>query len=188
MPFVNTDDPIFRSLWEGLPHYSCDAGCTACCKGVVSLSLPELIAIERFGAEQAGGLETLANAGSPTGCPFRTDAGCPIYPVRPFMCRLFGFRFLHPDLAGQPFCPRRMLIRPGDAEAKKYKFYLDFCEENGFAIIGRPRDPSGVPAIIAENRAMAARFPDLGRFAFLMAREAPEPGPMPGSGDDSGQD
>lgn len=148
----------FDAVTEPFP---CREGCTGCCQGVLSLSLPELHRIEAF----LGGVpEPVASAG----CPFRRAGGCAVYVVRPFMCRLFGFRYVHPGLRGQPFCPRDERWRPGDREAEMFRAYQAFCYQEGFVLLGRTDDPAEAARAGADNRAMLEAFPELARWkAFL---------------------
>ncbi|RCK80095.1 MAG: hypothetical protein OZSIB_3599 [Candidatus Ozemobacter sibiricus] len=141
--------------------FPCQEGCTGCCRGVLSLSLPELQRIETF----LGGVpEPVASVG----CPFRRSGGCAVYAVRPFMCRLFGFRYVHPGLRGQSFCPRDERWRPGDREAEMFAAYRSFCHQEGFVLLGRTDDPVEGARAGADNRAMLEAFPELARWkAFL---------------------
>ncbi|NLI76122.1 MAG: hypothetical protein GX442_06725 [Candidatus Riflebacteria bacterium] len=139
--------------------FACHPGCTACCRGVLSLSVPEL---GRVGAV----VGTLPP--SQEGCPFRTAQGCAVYAVRPFMCRLFGFQYLHPGLRGQPFCPRFTRTRPGDREAGSFREYLAFCEEEGFVLLGQTPDVEEEDRAVADNRRALARHPEVLRFLSLL--------------------
>jgi hypothetical protein len=105
---------------------------------------------------------------SERGCPFRREDRCGLYPVRPFMCRLFGFRFLHPTLGSQPFCPRREMFRPGDAEADAFRRYQTFCAEEGFVLLGEPWDGDPAEEAIEDNRRAIARFPWLIRWSGFL--------------------
>jgi hypothetical protein len=85
------------------------------------------------------------------------------------MCRLFGYRFAHPELRSQPFCPKVPLLRPGDTEARLFRAYEAFCEEAGFIIVGVPRDPADAGRYAAENRRALAEFPELDVFRGFLA-------------------
>lgn len=139
--------------------FACHPGCTICCRGVVSLSVPELLRVGAVVAELPP---------AQMGCPFRTSQGCSIYAARPFMCRLFGFQFLHPGLRGQPFCPRFTRPRPGDREAILFREYLAFCEEEGFVLLGQTSDVEVEGRAVADNRCALARFPGLAEFLPLL--------------------
>lgn len=142
-----------------LGDFPCVPGCTSCCQGVLSLTIPELLRLEPFLA----GLRE-----NKFGCPFRGEGGCLAYEARPLMCRLFGFQYLHPDLRTQPSCPKVRLLRPGDREADSYKEYLAFSETAGFVILGEPRVPDDLNRLVEDNRNMARRFPELIRFRAIL--------------------
>ncbi len=152
---------IVEAWYQELESFSCIAGCTACCKGVLSVSVPELWRMHEF----FGAVPEMQS-----GCPFRGEAGCRVYPVRPFMCRLFGYQFLHPDMTIQPYCTRRHQMRPGDRPAILMQQYQRFCEEQGFVIIGRLSGNESSAVLSAENDSTLARFPELERFRSILAR------------------
>ncbi len=139
--------------------FPCHPGCTACCRGVLSLSVPELLRVKAAVGELPPAQE---------GCPFRTGQGCAVYAVRPFMCRLFGFQFLHPGLRGQPFCPRFTRRRPGDREATLFREYLGFCEEEGFVLVGGTGDADAEARAAADNRRALLRYPWLAEYVPLL--------------------
>ena len=84
------------------------------------------------------------------------------------MCRLFGFRFIHPDLQAQAFCPKKPLLRPGDQEAGLFLDYLKYCETVGYVLLGGSPDSPGFSRYVGENRRMLGRFPLLTEFADLL--------------------
>jgi Fe-S-cluster containining protein len=106
--------------------------------------------------------------GSYTGCPFRGEKGCRVYPVRPFMCRLFGFHFAHPYFRSQPYCPKAEMFRPGDDEARLFQRYRDYCDEHGFVLIGRPSEEKWVDAALEDNRAAISANPWLRQLATIL--------------------
>lgn len=67
-----------------LPKMRC-ANCGGCC-GPVLCSGDEAVAIDAYVAEH--GIKPRVPADAI--CGYRGDHGCMIYPVRPFICRLFG--------------------------------------------------------------------------------------------------
>ena len=75
-------------LYALLPGFSCFEGCTACCQsfGVPSQTKIEARRIKGY-LKKNGIVFKLAEG---TTCPYVSDRGCTIYPVRPFICRLFG--------------------------------------------------------------------------------------------------
>lgn len=79
-----------KVLTDRLPPMPCDRGCRDCC-GPVAASDREirriLAYIEAHGIEPTRPPEM--NHGVPV-CPFFQEGRCAVYPVRPFVCRLFG--------------------------------------------------------------------------------------------------
>ena len=145
--------------------FVCVEGCTLCCRGILSLSVAELLRIEEF--QQSRGESPLKT--SAEGCPFRGEFACRVYPVRPFMCRLFGFHYVHPQLRGQPFCPKAARLRSGDLEAEEYREYRRQCWEQGFVLLGRPpggAEPAAV--LLADNRQAVQQHPWLERFREIL--------------------
>lgn len=65
-------------IYAGIPAFKCKDGCTKCC-GPIPLFLPQ---------EWANITEKRRATGYH--CPYLTAQGCSIYPVRSFICRLFG--------------------------------------------------------------------------------------------------
>jgi hypothetical protein len=80
------------------------------------------------------------------------------------MCRMFGFRFLHPALGMQPFCPRLETLRPGDGEAEAFRRYQAFCAEEGFVLLGVPWNGNASEEAIEDNRRAIDRFPWITRW------------------------
>ena len=77
-----------QDLYAQIPEVPCLPGCTACCQafGVPSQTKIETRRIKRY-LNENGIIFKLAEG---TTCPYVSDRGCTIYPVRPFICRLFG--------------------------------------------------------------------------------------------------
>lgn len=71
-----------------IPEMQCLPGCTDCCRlfGVPSRTPEEDARIRDY--LYAQGRSILPAEG--TRCPYVSEAGCTIYPVRPLTCRLFG--------------------------------------------------------------------------------------------------
>jgi Fe-S-cluster containining protein len=77
-----------EDLYAMIPQMECPAGCTECCSnfGVPSRTRVE---DERFKAYlKSRGREITQAEG--TTCPYVSEKGCTVYPVRPFTCRLYG--------------------------------------------------------------------------------------------------
>jgi len=108
-----------EDLYSLLPEISCPGGCISCCRrfGVPSQTKIETARIRRF----------LMTAGRPVGqargtrCPYVSSRGCTIYPVRPFICRLYG---VAPDyLCQESVRPLRLLHE--DEEAELWQLYRE---------------------------------------------------------------
>ena len=77
-----------EDLYELIPDFICPEGCHECCK---SFGVPSRTRVEderlreflRAHSMQPG--EAQGNT-----CPYLNERGCSIYPVRPFICRLYG--------------------------------------------------------------------------------------------------
>jgi len=97
-----------EDVYALIPKMRCKTGCVKCCVefGVPSRTRVEDDRIRAFLREH--GMEMKQATG--TTCPYVSDRGCTIYPVRPFACRLYGaspnylcqlgagpLEFLHPD-------------------------------------------------------------------------------------------
>jgi len=81
-----------EDIYELIPDLACTAGCYECCKnfGVPSRTRVEDERIKEFLQEHSmRPREAEGNA-----CPYLDEdlhaGGCSIYPVRPFICRLYG--------------------------------------------------------------------------------------------------
>jgi len=111
-------------LYALIPPMDCVDGCTECCRsfGVPSRTPLEDERIRTYLASQG---RTIGQAQG-TRCPYVSDAGCTIYPVRPLTCRLFGVsanyrcpvgagpaRPLHPDEEEEIFHLYRRYFFPG---------------------------------------------------------------------------
>ncbi len=77
-----------EDLYGLLPHVPCIPGCTECCREfgvpcrtpVEDRRFKEFLEANRMSLGQASG----------TNCPYVTEKGYSVYPVRPFTCRLYG--------------------------------------------------------------------------------------------------
>ncbi|HNV71444.1 MAG TPA: YkgJ family cysteine cluster protein [Candidatus Ozemobacteraceae bacterium] len=154
-----TPETLLPRLYASIEPFTCRQSCTDCCRGIVSLSIPELQRIETY--FDARGEPLAAQA---IGCPFRTPDGCRVYPVRPFMCRLFGYRFLQASLRSQPSCPHLPDERDGEKELQAFTTYQAFCREHGFVLIGESADRLRRSEAVAENQSVLRVFPELTRF------------------------
>lgn len=68
-----------------VPKMQCDEHCGGCC-GPVACSETEADLIRQFCEDNGVVLQN----GDPLTCGFYQKGRCAIYPVRPFLCRLFG--------------------------------------------------------------------------------------------------
>jgi len=77
-----------QDLYALIPEVPCTPGCTACCQsfGVPSQTKIETRRIRKYLKENGLNFKLAED----TTCPYVSDRGCTIYPVRPFICRLFG--------------------------------------------------------------------------------------------------
>jgi hypothetical protein len=77
-----------QDLYALIPGVPCLADCTACCRsfGVPSQTNIESRRIKSY-LKKTG---IIFKSAEGTTCPYVSDRGCTIYPVRPFICRLFG--------------------------------------------------------------------------------------------------
>ena len=82
-----------EDLYQLIPEVKCIPGCIECCRqfGVPSRTTVEDERIKKFLREQ--GREPGQARG--TCCPYVSEAGCTIYPVRPLTCRLYGSLLLY---------------------------------------------------------------------------------------------
>ena len=73
-------------MWKRveLPVIQCKPNCGQCC-GPVTCKESEFQAVERYAKEH--GIVPLDQG---TTCPFYQNGGCAVYPVRPFVCKMFG--------------------------------------------------------------------------------------------------
>ncbi len=77
-----------EDLYALIPEVGCPEGCIACC---VNFGVPSRTKEEdrRIRAYLKAEGRKLGKARG-TRCPYVTSKGCSIYPVRPFICRLYG--------------------------------------------------------------------------------------------------
>ena len=108
-----------EDLYSLIPDLLCPGGCSACCRvfGIPSQTRMETQRINAYLA--AAGRRKKPARG--TTCPYVSSRGCTIYPVRPFICRLYG---------ASPDYPCREGVRPlrllhEDEEAELWQLYRD---------------------------------------------------------------
>jgi Fe-S-cluster containining protein len=97
-----------EDIYNLLPDVGCPGGCVECCRnfGVPSRTKVEDERIREY--LRTHGMELKQAMGIT--CPYVSEKGCTIYPVRPLTCRLYGtspnylckmgvrpLRLLHPD-------------------------------------------------------------------------------------------
>lgn len=103
-----------EDLYDLLPNFVCIPGCTECCR---NFGVPSRTPIEDERIRQylkSRGMDLQLAQG--TTCPYVSDEGCIIYPVRPFTCRMYGtsanylcalgarpLNLLHPDEEAEIF-------------------------------------------------------------------------------------
>lgn len=77
-----------EDIYALLPNFQCIQGCTECCRnfGVPSRTRVEDERIRQYLQARGLGLQQAKE----TTCPYVSDSGCSIYPVRPLTCRLYG--------------------------------------------------------------------------------------------------
>ena len=106
-----------EDLYALIPEFMCTPGCRECCEnfGVPSRTRVEDERIKAFLNKHA--LPTGQAQGNT--CPYLTERGCSIYPVRPLICRLYGNA---PNYrCKMDVAPLRMLHE--DEEAEIFYFY-----------------------------------------------------------------
>jgi len=69
-----------QKLYEKIPKSSCKEGCFLCCYNSVQMADEEM---QRMGGYEYSGK-----------CSHLIDCKCTVYPVRPFVCRIFGSSIL----------------------------------------------------------------------------------------------
>lgn len=75
-------------LYALIPDVPCPSGCIACCAdfGVPSRTAVEDERLRAF--LKASGRDITPAVG--TRCPYVSENGCTVHPVRPFTCRMYG--------------------------------------------------------------------------------------------------
>ena len=108
-----------EDLYALIPEVPCLPGCTACCQafGVPSQTRIETRRIKRY--LKKNGIAFKSAEG--TTCPYVSGRGCIIYPVRPFICRLFGAA---PNLLCH-LGARPLRLLPEDEEADLWHHYRE---------------------------------------------------------------
>ncbi|MBW1982404.1 MAG: YkgJ family cysteine cluster protein [Deltaproteobacteria bacterium] len=99
-------------LYQLIPDFMCTPGCHECCRsfGVPSQTKAEAERIKQFLLER--GRKPQPAQG--TTCPYLTEEGCSIYPVRPLICRLYGTSVNY--LCKEGVKPLRLLHEDEEAE------------------------------------------------------------------------
>ncbi|SFM59789.1 YkgJ family cysteine cluster protein [Thermodesulforhabdus norvegica] len=111
-------------LYAMIPRVPCPPGCITCCEnfGVPSRTPVEDERIKAYLKEK--GMSVKEATG--TRCPYVTERGCSIYPVRPFICRLYG---TSPNyMCIENYRPERLLSLEEEEELL-HLYYLHFSEE-----------------------------------------------------------
>jgi Fe-S-cluster containining protein len=77
-----------QDLYALIPEVQCLPDCTVCCRafGIPSQTKIETRRIKSYLKKKG----IIFKPAEGTTCPYVSDQGCTIYPVRPFICRLFG--------------------------------------------------------------------------------------------------
>jgi Fe-S-cluster containining protein len=84
------EEPMeIEDLYELLPNLQCIPGCIHCCRnfGVPSRTRVEDERLKSYLRERG---RPLGEARGTTCCPYVSEEGCTVYPVRPLTCRLYG--------------------------------------------------------------------------------------------------
>jgi hypothetical protein len=108
-----------EDLYELIPDFICTPGCHECCRdfGVPSRTRVEDERLKEFLRAHAMQLGTARG----NTCPYLGEDGCTIYPVRPFICRLYGTAPNYRCKAG--VTPLRLLHE--DEEADLFRLYRE---------------------------------------------------------------
>lgn len=89
IPWFTLDDLLAIYQQVGTNHMYCPAGCHECCKKGTEVSALEQMLLETFCAQR--GIPLMSKGTIAGMCPYVAPMGlCMIYPVRPFMCRVYG--------------------------------------------------------------------------------------------------
>ncbi|MFP3870077.1 MAG: YkgJ family cysteine cluster protein [Syntrophobacteria bacterium] len=106
-------------LYQLIPDFICTPGCHECCRsfGVPSRTRVEDKRIRDFLRKHS----MLPGEAHGNTCPYLTEQGCSIYPVRPLICRLYGTSPSYPCIAGVR--PLRLLHE--DEEAEIFHLYRE---------------------------------------------------------------
>ena len=82
---TNSAKRLPKWLDISVPQMRCDEHCGECCGPVVCLET-EMNLIQQFCKDN----DIVRRNGDPLTCGFYQKGKCAVYPVRPFLCRLFG--------------------------------------------------------------------------------------------------
>jgi uncharacterized protein len=111
-----------EDVYSLLPEFQCIPGCIECCQnfGVASRTRVEDERIREY--LRAQGREPLLMHG--TTCPYVSQQGCTIYPVRPLICRLYGTSPNYQCIMGAK--PMRLLHEDEEVDIFNY-YYSNFA-------------------------------------------------------------
>lgn len=109
-----------EDLYGLLPEIQCTPGCIECCRnfGVPSRTRVEDERLKEY--LRAHGRELGQAQG--TTCPYVSEKGCTVYPVRPLICRLYGNSPSYRCKRGV----RPILLLHEDEEADIFNFYQTY--------------------------------------------------------------
>jgi len=109
-----------EDLYGMLPEIQCTPGCIECCR---NFGIPSRTSVEdeRLRAYLKAQGRELGQAKGTT-CPYVSEQGCTVYPVRPLICRLYG---------NSPNYRCKMGVRPvilleEDEEEDLFNFYRTY--------------------------------------------------------------
>ncbi len=77
-----------EDIYALLPDFQCLPGCTECCRSIGAPSRTELEEKRIRAYIKKQGIRPGRRRDN--SCPYVSEGGCAIYPVRPFICRLYG--------------------------------------------------------------------------------------------------
>ncbi len=107
-----------QDLYALIPEMQCIPNCTICCR---EFGIPSRTPLEEARIREYLDREKIKfSYASGTTCPYVTERGCSIYPVRPLICRLYGASKNYPCVKGVvPLSPL-----DEDQEAEIFHLYL----------------------------------------------------------------
>ncbi len=105
-----------EDLYKMIPSVPCPPGCITCCK---NFGIPSRTKIEDERIKEYLKKHNMkVGKAKGTTCPYVTEKGCSIYPVRPFICRIYGTSRNY--LCIENYRPDRLL----EPEEEEELFYL----------------------------------------------------------------